>query len=411
MTSTTQKPLIIHYGWIVAVCGAVVIFSSFGLARYAYTMLLPAMQSELGLAYSQMGMIGTANFAGYLSAVLFTPFLIRRFGPRAVISTGLFLIALALYAISFSSSYSLIMFLYTFAGIGGGLCNIPMMALITEWFASDRRGRAVGIVVCGNGTGIIFTGLLIPVLNRWYGATGWRHSWEILGFVVLGGAITAALLLRNSPDDLDMKPIGCQERICQRSSTNRNVRKNNKFLLIHLGLLYWVFGVTFMVYGTFIVETMISNYGLTEAQAGFYWSWIGVISFFSGVLFGSLSDKIGRKYGIAIVYAVQTAAYVLVGFEFGAVGLLTSIICYGLAVFAIPTIMAAAAGDYFGNNGAAGALAMITIFFAAGQAMGPGFSGIIVDVIGGFGPVYLLASVLTALAVFGAFALPPTEGK
>ncbi len=406
MTSTTQKISTVHYGWIVAICGAVVIFSSFGLARYAYTMLLPAMQSELGLAYGQMGLIGTANFAGYLTAVLFTPMLIKRYRPRAVISVGLFLISLALFIISFMSSYWVIVSLYTCAGIGGGLCNIPMMALITEWFASDQRGRAVGIVVCGNGTGIIFTGFLIPLLNSWYGASGWRDSWAVLGLVVFCGACIAALFLRNSPDELEMKPIGCREVTCQRLSAKRNVRQGNKWLVAHLGLLYWAFGVTFMVYGTFIVETMMTTYEISETTAGFYWSWIGVISFFSGVIFGTLSDKIGRKYGIAIVYFVQTIAYVLVGFNCGTTGLLISIVCYGLAVFAIPTIMAAAAGDYFGNTGAAGALAAITIFFAAGQAMGPGLSGAIVDVIGGFGPVYLLASVITGVAALGAFTLP-----
>ena len=41
-------------------------FSCLGLARFAYSMLLPSMGKGLLLGYAQMGFIGTGNFAGYL---------------------------------------------------------------------------------------------------------------------------------------------------------------------------------------------------------------------------------------------------------------------------------------------------------------------------------------------------------
>jgi fucose permease len=79
----------IHYGWIIAGTGSLVLFSCLGLARYAYTMLLPGMQAGLGLPYDRMGFIGTGNFTGYLLAVLLSPTLIRRFRPRPTITFGL----------------------------------------------------------------------------------------------------------------------------------------------------------------------------------------------------------------------------------------------------------------------------------------------------------------------------------
>ena len=66
-------------------------------------------------------------------------------------------------------------------------------------------------------------------------------------------------------------------------------------LLLRLGLLYFAFGATFMVFGTFIVTTMVRDYGFSEAQAGGAWSWVGFCSLFSGVVFGAVSDRIGRK--------------------------------------------------------------------------------------------------------------------
>jgi MFS family permease len=167
-----------------------------------------------------------------------------------------------------------------------------------------------------------------------------------------------------------------------------------------------VFGATFMVYGTFIVTTMVKEYGFGEARAGLYWSWVGFFSLFSGVGFGALSDRIGRKRGLALVFAVQTAAYLLAGLKLGAPGLTVSIVLYGLAVFAIPAIMAAAVGDYLGLHRAATAFATVTIFFAAGQTVGPAGAGLIGRTTGSFAPAYLVAALLTAAASLLALALP-----
>jgi MFS family permease len=164
-----------------------------------------------------------------------------------------------------------------------------------------------------------------------------------------------------------------------------------------------------MIYGTFIVTTMVREYGFSEIKAGMYWSWAGFFSLFSGVVFGALSDRIGRKHGLALVFAVQTAAYLLAGLKPGSMGLIISIALYGSAVFAIPAIMAAAVGDYLGLSRAAGAFATITIFFAAGQTVGPALAGMIAKNFGGFTNAYLLAALVTAVAAICALFLPKPE--
>jgi len=58
----------IHYGWVIVLTGGLTVFSCLGLARFAYSMLLPSMGKALALGYDQMGFIGTGNFAGYLLA-------------------------------------------------------------------------------------------------------------------------------------------------------------------------------------------------------------------------------------------------------------------------------------------------------------------------------------------------------
>ena len=39
----------IHYGWVIVLTGGLTVFSCLGLARFAYSMLLPSMGKALDL--------------------------------------------------------------------------------------------------------------------------------------------------------------------------------------------------------------------------------------------------------------------------------------------------------------------------------------------------------------------------
>ena len=89
--TSPQKPF--HYGWIIVLVSMLAVFGCIGLGRLALGMLLPSMGQDLGLSYSQMGMISAGNFTGYLAAVLFCGWMVRRLGARTMIACGLLTVA------------------------------------------------------------------------------------------------------------------------------------------------------------------------------------------------------------------------------------------------------------------------------------------------------------------------------
>lgn len=122
------------------------------------------------------------------------------------------------------------------------------------------------------------------------------------------------------------------------------------------------------------------------------------------------SDQRGKAAGLMI--AGNGAAIVLAGIRPGTLGLMISIVLYGSAVFAIPAIMAAAVSDYLGLSRAASAFATITIFFAAGQTIGPALAGVIARTSGSFSNAYLMAGAMTATAtIFTLFPAPTRPCK
>jgi MFS family permease len=393
------------YRWIIVFAGIAGLFASLGLGRFSLGMMLPSMGDALALSYSQMGLIGTVNFCGYLMAVLLCGVLTAHFGARAVISFALTLVSFSMVLIGFSSHYLLILLLYFLTGVGSALSNVPIMALISVWFDGRSRGRAAGLCVMGNGLGILVTGKGVPVLNNMAG--GWRVSWIVLGIIAGGIALLCFLLFRNRPEDNEQEVSKVATTLAtaegKKSQTQRLPGKN---IFLHCGAIYFLFGCTYVIYVTFFVTALVQERGLSEQVAGNLWSWVGLISLVSGPLFGSLSDIYGRKAALAAVFFIQTIAYLLVALHLPMFSIYISLGCFGLVVWSIPTIMSALIGDHAGPERTAAMFGFVTFLFGIGQIIGPACAGFLAERSGTFSSSFLLAAVLAGVAIVLSLLLP-----
>ncbi len=135
-----------------------------------------------------------------------------------------------------------------------------------------------------------------------------------------------------------------------------------------------------MIYVTFFAETLRSR-GLTLSQTGLAWAAIGALSLVSGPLWGSLSDRLGRFEGLAVVFGLQGIAYVAF-LEATALGLIFSVALFGITAWGVPAIMAAAMGDVGHARDATTAFGHVTTVMGAGQAVGPLLAGAVADATG-----------------------------
>jgi LPXTG-motif cell wall-anchored protein len=176
-----------------------------------------------------------------------------------------------------------------------------------------------------------------------------------------------------------------------------SIYKNRTLYL--LGSIYFLFGYTYVIYATFIVTTLVKERGLSETIAGNFWSWVGFLSLFSGPIFGTLSDRIGRKGGLMIVFALQMLAYLLVAANLPPFFLYLSIVFYGIVAWSIPSIMVAAVSEYVGVEKALAAFGFITFIFGLGQISGPSVAGILAEQTGSFSSSFFMAAGFAALAI------------
>lgn len=403
-----------HYGWIVLGMGTMVVFGSLGLGRFAYSVVLPSMQAGLGMDNTQAGGLATANLVGYLASCVVGGALASRFGPRAVIASGLALAALAMMMTGTAGDFASAAVWRTLTGIGSGASNVPTMGLMSSWFAPRRRGLAAGVAVAGSSIALIATGPLVTRILAVYGGGGWRACWFIFGGAALVLTVAAAALLRNEPSDLGLRPVGAGPEERAASSGQRGPMRlgdvYNKPIVWLLGLVYVAFGFSYIIYMTFFTKSLIADGGYTQAEAGRLFMVMGWFSLLCGLIWGSVSDRIGRKGALAIVYGVHALAFSLFPLWPAPAGYTLSAVLFGLSAWSIPGIMAATCGDLLGSRLAPAALGFITLFFGIGQAAGPSVAGAMADAAGSFSSALWLCAGAALLGAVGALLLPLRRG-
>jgi len=402
MTDFKFSRLPFYYGWVIVAAGTFGIVAALGFGRFALGMLLPSMAVTLELSYAQMGFISTGNFVGYLVAVLFGGMIVARIGQRQFIFLSLLLVGFTMALLSRAETFSALLALYVLTGMGSGGANVSVMSLASTWFSRSNRGKAAGFMAIGSGYAIIFSGFFIPFVNREIGAEGWRANWLALGGIVALIALLCQVFLRNKPADLGLAIPADIDGVAHAhvaTAAKAKVDIYRSKVIYHLGAIYFLFGFTYVIYATFIVTTLVKERGLSEAVAGNFWSAVGFLSLFSGPVFGSISDRLGRKAGMVIVFSIQFLAYLLVASGLPGIFLYLSIFLYGIVAWSIPAIMAAAMGDYAGPENAATALGFITLIFGMGQLAGPAVAGVLAQNTGSFSSSFYLAAAMAGLAI------------
>jgi len=256
--------------------------------------------------------------------------------------------------------------------------------------------------VSGSGLGILLLGMTLP---RVIEACSWRCAWFMLAAGALGVGVVAALLLRNHPEEMGLQPLGGPVEASQ-SRPGPWYKLLWEPTLWHLASVYFLCGLSYIVYVTFFTTYLVREVGLSSVAAGRLWAVTGAVSIGAGLLWGFLSDRLGRRLALIAVLTGQALSFLLFANPHSPWAIYLSILLYGLTSGSTTVVVASMAADYFGPRLSPAALGLCTTVFSVGQALGPSLAGSIVDRTGTFHGAWLLVATAAALGAAVAALLP-----
>lgn len=170
-------------------------------------------------------------------------------------------------------------------------------------------------------------------------------------------------------------------------------------------MVYLAFGFSYIIYLTFFSKRLVMEGGYTPPEAGDLFMLMGWCSLFCGLIWGAVSDRVGRRSALVAVFLVHSISFALFATASARWSYTVSAVLFGFTAWSIPAITAAACGDILGSRLAPAALGFVTLFLGVGQAVSPGVAGAMADARGTFADAYLLAAFVALAGAFGALFL------
>jgi len=261
-----------------------------GLARFAYTPLLPVLIQEHWFSASAVVYLGAANLVGYLIGAMLGRILAARIGNVTALRAMKVLVTLAFLACAFPVSTSWFFVWRLSSGIAGGVIMVLVAATILPHVPAYRQGLATGAVFFGLGCGIAASGTVLPALLQ----LGLKDTW--IGLAALSAILTAASW-RGWPTGPG--PAMAADRASLDVSVTAVRWLYAQYALMAASL------VPAMI---FLVDFIVRGLHGGAALGSRFWVLYGVGAMIGPPLYGFLADRIGAHFALRAILFVQTLA-------------------------------------------------------------------------------------------------------
>jgi len=348
---------------------------SLAFARFGYGLMLPAMQQDLAWNYTTAGWMNTANAIGYLAGALLALALSQRVGAGRMFIGGMVFTTIALLGSGLSRELWLLSSWRLLAGIGSAPAFIAGGALASTLFPDEPRKNALAIAIYfgGGGSGLLFTGICIPLLLEFRGVTAWPMGWIILG---IGGVLAVI------PCVAAISAMNIENGNSQATTGDRGLHVRQVYPVL---MGYFLFGLGYFIYMTFLVAWMRNNGNGTEVII-VVWSLLSIAVMFSPFVWSRVLAMSEGGAAMALTMAFTAAGTLVPLLLSNTVGMLISAILFGLAFVMVPTAATTFSKKNYPQHKWTAAVALFTTLFALGQIIGPAVAGVIADYTGSLSP-------------------------
>jgi oxalate/formate antiporter len=394
--------------WVQLLLG-VIAMMAISSPQYTWTLFTGPLNQQLGTTLAEL------QWTFSLLVILqtfFSPFqayLVDRFGPRLLISIGALLSGGSwILAASATNLWALYLTYGVIGGFGTGIIYVGIVGLMVRWFP-DRRGLAAGLAAAGYGFGAFFTSFPIDSMIR---SSGYAHTLLVFGIVQAVIGVAAAQGLRLPPEN-DAAPGAALATPTAtqsgKSFTPTEMLKSPVFYLMFVmmsmmstsGLM-----VTSNV-GPFAKEFGVANMmvlGMAALPLSLTLS--RVTNGLTRPFFGWVSDHIGREGTMAMAFALEAVAILILFAYINQPALfvvLTGLVFFGWGE--IFSLFPSTLTDTFGPKYAATNYGFLYIAQGVGSILGGPAAAYLKQATGSWTAVFIVVAVLDAVTALLAITV------
>ena len=276
----------------IIVAGIFALIIGMGVARFAFTSLLPSMlENRVDISFA--GLLASINYFGYLLGAIFAIFIKEVSLKVKFFRIGLFISFFSTIVLGLQTNDFVWIVSRFVAGFGSAMLMVVGSSLVMSRLNFEDKTKAMGIHFSGIGFSIVVTDILSrTVLNY----SSWENAWIALSIlsIVLGAYSFYILDEQENKNFLKIKG---------------KAFKIDSFVVV-LIFTYFTVGIGFVVQGTFLPDIINSIEGL-EGIGSNSWLLVGVAGVPSCIIWMRLASCYG-SVNIILVCMVLLIVSILI---------------------------------------------------------------------------------------------------
>ncbi len=374
MTAASLRP------WQVSVGGITALMLTVGIARFAYTPLLPLMHAQAGVGDALGGGLAAINYAGYMSGALIASLIEAPQWRYRLYLAGLAMGLLSTALMPLTTSVPIWALSRYLGGLAGAAGMLLGSGLVLGFLIRAGRRPELGVHFMGLGLGIVLSAIGAMGMDalRW----DWAGHWW--GFVGIGALLLAVAWHWRPPMPPPVAPATQVQAGAPHATWMR--------LLL---AAYFCAGWGFVIHATFTVA-IVERQPLLHGQGPWAWLLVGVAATPAVFVWDRIARRFGDLEALIAAFALQTLSVVLPALSDGLPAALSGALLYGATFIGLVSLTLALVGRRSpGNPGKA--MARLTLSYGAAQVTAPALAGAMAQATGTYrGALWITAAVLLA---------------
>jgi MFS family permease len=368
-----------------------------------FYLLLPLIGNELGLSYSQIGLIITCQYIAAAVANVPGGVLVDTIGRKGLLmAVSLFWVGFPYLLIGFTQGYVMLLVCVALVGFGNSLWHPTAIPTLGQRYP-DRKGLVLSLHGMGGNVGDAVAPLVIGAALAVF---TWR---EVVVMNVVPGLVVALLMFAF----LGTMKLGSRktesQSLAQYMTGVRGLFRNRALILLSTGSTFRSMTQTALL--TFLPVYLAHDMGYSPFLVGACLFALQAAGFAAAPVAGHLSDRMGRK-NIAMTSMATTAVVLIAMALSGGSPLFVALVAVlGFFLYALRPVIQAWMLETTPKNMGGSSIGILFGAQAVGAAVGPLLAGMVADSQGLPATFYFLAATIVIANLFVLFIPKPATTR